>query len=410
MARDPAVWEIFPFLLTLVSLAVLPSAAHSLWERRGFRAAWAIVLAAPVVILALSRGAGPDVLHSAHDYVDFIALLGTLYVISGGVLVTGRLEGTPVVNSILLLLGSLLASFLGTAGASMLFIRPYLHANRRRKRVAHGLVLFIILVGNVGGCLLPIGDPPLYLGFLRGVPFFWTLTLWPEWLLMVVVLIGIFFFWDRRLFLREGFAHEEDAHSLERLRVTGLVNFPILIAAIAAAAMLRGALRPLGLVACAGLSWYLTPKGLHEKHGFTFEPIEEIVFVFFAIFGTIVPALELLEHHASTVGIHTPRQFFWATGLFSAFLDNAPTYLTAFSLAKGFGQGGIAGVPEHLLRGISLGAVFFGALTYVGNGPNFLVRGVAKARKVEMPGFFGYMAVAGAILLPLLAFVSWALL
>jgi Na+/H+ antiporter NhaD/arsenite permease-like protein len=410
MHPEPATWEIVPFVLTLLSLAILPSAAHDLWEKRWFRAVWAVGLAAPVVAMALARGADADVAHAARDYIDFIALLATLYVISGGILVTGRLEGTPVVNAALLGMGSLLASFLGTAGAAMLFIRPYLHANRRRKRVAHGVVFLIILVGNVGGCLLPIGDPPLYLGFLRGVPFFWTLKLWPEWLLMVVVLLGVFYVWDRRLFLAEGFHSEEDGHSLERLRVSGLINVPILIAAIAAAALLRGVWRPLGLAACAGLSWYATPKGLHEKHGFTFGPIEEIVFVFLAIFGTIVPALELLEKHAASVAIHTPRHFFWATGLFSAFLDNAPTYLTAFSLGRGFGQGGVAGVPDLILRGISLGAVFFGALTYVGNGPNFLVRGVAKERKIAMPGFFAYIGIAGAILLPLLAFVSWAFL
>jgi Na+/H+ antiporter NhaD/arsenite permease-like protein len=406
MIPGPPLWETFPFLLTLISLAVLPNAAHDLWNSRPFRATWAVGLTAPVVIAALFRGAGPGVLHSARDYIDFLVLIGALYVVSGGILVEGRLEGTPAVNAALLAGGSLLASFLGTAGAATLLIRPYLHANRRRHRVVHGVVFLIILVGNIGGLLLPTGDPPLYIGFLRGVPFFWTLTLWREWLFLVGALLLIFYAWDRRLFRSEGFHREEDAHSLQRLRVSGWVNLPILAGVIASAALLHGFLRPVALLACAAAAWKLTPKGLHRQHGFSIAPVEEVAWVFFAVFGTISPVLEWLALHAHEVGVATPRQFFWVSGAFSALLDSAPAYLTAFALARDIGPSGIAGVPEAILRAISLGTVLFGALTYVGNGPNFLVRGIASDRGIRMPGFLGYAGIAAGILLPLFVLVD----
>lgn len=264
----------------------------------------------------------------------------------------------------------------------------------------------IILVGNIGGLLLPTGDPPLYIGFLRGVPFFWTLTLWREWLFLVGTLLLLFYAWDRRLFRIEGFHHEEDAHSLEQLRLSGWVNLPILVVVIASAALLHGPARSLALLACAAASWALTPKELHRKHGFSMAPVEELACVFLAIFGTIVPVLEWLAVHAQEVGVATPRQFFWASGWFSALLDSAPAYLTAFALARDIGPSGIAGVPEATLRAISLGTVLFGALTYVGNGPNFLVRGIARDRGVSMPGFLRYAVIAGGLLLPLFALVA----
>lgn len=406
MAYPARSWEIAPFCITLLSLAIVPSLAPSLWERRSFRVVWALGLTAPAVAAAVLRGGGAAVLVSGLDYVDFLALLGALYVVSGGIVVEGRLEGTPAVNAALLAGGSLLASFLGTAGASTLLIRPYLHANRRRRQVVHGVVFLIILVGNIGGLLLPTGDPPLYIGFLRGVPFFWTLTLWREWLLLVGALLLIFYAWDSRLFRDEGFHHEEDAHSLERLRVSGWVNVPILALVIVSAAILHGPARPLALLSCTAASWKLTPKELHRKHGFSIAPVEELAWVFLAVFGTIVPILEWLAAHAHEVGVATPRQFFWSSGGFSALLDSAPAYLTAFALARDLGPSGVAGVPEATLRAISLGTVLFGALTYVGNGPNFLVRGIARDRGIRMPGFFGYALIAGGVLLPLFSLIS----
>jgi Na+/H+ antiporter NhaD/arsenite permease-like protein len=400
-------WELLPFLLALVSFALLPSVAPALWERRWFRLVWAIGLAAPAILAAACRGAGTELIESARDYVDFLLLMGTLYVVSGGIAVGGRLEGTPTVNVALLAGGSLLASLLGTAGAATLLIRPYLHANRRRHQVWHGVVLLIILVGNVGGALLPTGDPPLYLGFLHGVPFFWTLGLWREWLITVLTLLLIFFLWDRHLFRKEGFRGEEDAHSLTRLHVSGLGNLPILVAAIAASALLRGLPRNVALILCIAASAWVTPKGLRRKHGFSFDPIEELAWVFFAVFATIVPVLDWLPGHAHELSVTTPRQFFWASGCFSALLDSAPAYLTAFALARDLGPPGkFAGMPEMTLRAISLGTVLFGALTYVGNGPNLLVRGIARERGVRMPGFFAYAATASALLLPLFCIIA----
>jgi len=350
------------------------------------------------------------VLRAAREYVDLVALLAALFVISGGIALAGRLEGTPLVNVTLIAIGTVLASVLGTPGAATLLIRPYLHANRRRRRVAHGVIFLIILAGNVGGSLLPIGDPPLYLGYLSGVPFFWTLSLWRPWAFVAGTALVLFFLWDLRRFRSEGFEGEDETRSLSAVRVLGLVNVPLLAAAIGAAALLHGMLRPAALAACAGISWLVTPRSVRERNHFTFAPVEEIAVIFFAIFGTVAPALALLSRHAGIAAGWSPRAFFWATGGFSSVLDNAPTYLSALTAARAHppvpGIVPIAGVREDVLRAISLGAVYFGALTYIGNGPNLLVRSIATARGVRMPGFVVYTGVASAVLLPLLAAVS----
>jgi len=410
--RPASAIDLAPFGLALASLALLPSVASHLWEKRGFRLAWALVLVLPSVAMSGARGAWRSIAHAGAEYVDLVALLGALFMISGGIALAGRLEGTPLVNTALLAIGAVLASFLGTPGAATLMIRPYLHANRRRVGVAHGVVFLIVLAGNIGGLLLPIGDPPLYLGYLSGVPFFWTLGLWREWLFLTSALLLVFFFWDLRRFRREGFVGEDETRTLAKIRIHGLVNVPILAAALASAALLRGALRPLALAACAALSWWATPKEVRQRNRFTFEPVEEIAVIFFAIFGTIAPALEFLARHP--LPLSTPRAYFWATGGFSAILDNAPTYLSAIESARRLapvpGIAMVAGLREDFLRAISLGAVAFGALTYIGNGPNLLVRSIAAGRGVKMPGFFGFTAVAAAVLLPLLAVVTFVFL
>jgi len=405
----PAAWiDVAPFVAVLVSLAVLPSAATGLWERRGFRLGWALFLAVPSLATGAMRGAWRSIAHAGGEYLDLVALLGSLFVISGGIALAGRLEGTPLVNAALLGIGAVLASVLGTPGAATLMIRPYLHANRRRVAVGHGVVFLIILAGNIGGSLLPIGDPPLYLGFLSGVPFFWTLSLWREWLFLTSALLLVFFLWDLRRFRREGFVGEDETRTLTRIRVHGLINVPILAAALVAAVLLRGAARPAALVVCAAISWVATPRPVRDRNRFTFAPVEEIAVIFFAIFATIAPVLELLA--ARPLALSGTRAWFWATGGFSSVLDNAPTYLAALQSARraapAAGVAVVAGVREDLLRAISLGAVCFGALTYVGNGPNLLVRSIAAARGVKMPGFLAYTAVAAAILLPLFAVIS----
>jgi len=310
--------------------------------------------------------------------------------------------------------GALLASVLGTPGAATLMIRPYLHANRRRKRVEHGVIFLIILAGNVGGSLLPIGDPPLYLGYLAGVPFFWTLSLWRPWVFVVGLALAAFFAWDRRRFRREGFEGEDETRSLSTIRLHGLVNLPILGAAIASSALLHGPARPAALAAAAAISWRLTPKEVRSRNRVSLAPVEEIAVIFFAIFGTIPPVLETLSRHAAVPALSTPRAFFWAAGGFSSLLDNAPTYLAALSAARALpappGSAVIAGAGEAFLRAISLGAVYFGALTYVGNGPNLLVRAIASERGIRMPGFFAYAAIASAVMLPIFAAVSFLFL
>ena len=412
--RPPSPVELVPFAATLMSLSILPSILPRVWESRRFRLVWATALAASSLIPAVARGAGRGVLQAGGEYLDVVALLGSLFVISGGIALGGRLEGTPLVNVVMLGCGAALASVLGTPGAATLMIRPYLHANRRRKRVEHGVIFLIILAGNIGGSLLPIGDPPLYLGYLSGVPFFWTLTLWRPWIFVVGIALAAFFAWDLRRFRREGFEGEDETRSLSTVRVHGLVNFPILAAAIASSALLHGPSRPAALAACAALSWRATPKDARARNHFSFAPVEEIALIFLAIFGTIGPVLETLSRHAAASSISSPRAFFWTAGAFSSLLDNAPTYLSALTAARALpvrsGVAMIAGAGEDLLRAISLGAVYFGALTYVGNGPNLLVRSIAISRGVRMPGFVRYSAIASAVLLPLFAAVSFLFL
>jgi Na+/H+ antiporter NhaD/arsenite permease-like protein len=412
--RPPSWLELLPFAAALLSLSILPSALPHAWESRRFRLVWAAALAAASAVPALARGAGTEVLRAGGEYLDVVALLGSLFVISGGIALGGRLEGTPLVNVALLATGALLASVLGTPGAATLMIRPYLHANRRRKRVEHGVIFLIILAGNVGGSLLPIGDPPLYLGYLAGVPFFWTLSLWRPWIFVVGLALAAFFAWDLRRFRREGFEGEDETRSLSTIRLHGLVNLPILGAAIASSALLHGPARPAALVACAAISWRLTPKDVRSRNRFSLAPVEEIAVIFFAIFGTIAPVLETLSRHGAVSALSTPRAFFWAAGTFSSLLDNAPTYLAALSAARALpappGSAMIAGAGESFLRAISLGAVYFGALTYVGNGPNLLVRAIASERGVRMPGFVAYAAIASALMLPIFAAVSFLFL
>jgi Na+/H+ antiporter NhaD/arsenite permease-like protein len=313
--RPPSPIELVPFGAMLLSISVLPSFAPRRWAERKFRLAWALSLAVPSVALSVARGAGPRVVHAMSDYVDLVALMSALVVISGGIVLAGTLEGTPAVNVVLLAIGAVLAPLIGAPGASTLMIRPYLHANRRRDSVAHGVIFLIMLSANIGGLLLPVG-PPLYLGYLAGVPFLWTLTLWREWVFVVGLVLIVFFAWDRRHFRREGFIGEDQTRTLSAVRLLGTVNLPILLAAILSAALLSGPLRPFALVLCAVLSWRITPPGLHERNRFTFEPIEEIVVIFFAIFATISPALELLSLHAGGLSVSTPRAFFWASGGF----------------------------------------------------------------------------------------------
>jgi Na+/H+ antiporter NhaD/arsenite permease-like protein len=426
-------WTVFPFVTYLLAIALLPFLAPRFWHSNRNKFLLALAASLPVVIylLAVPAHGGSWLAHAGMEYAAFIALMAALFVIAGGIRIAGSLAGTPLTNTAILGIGALMASFIGTTGASMLLIRPLLRANAARLRKAHIVVFFIFIVSNTGGLLTPLGDPPLFLGFLRGVPFLWTFKLVLPWLLVNGVLLAVFNVLDQWIFSREerqrpGAQLEEVQRIREPLRMEGGFNFLWLggvIAVIYAAGawgprvignpnVLTGA-QIVAFCALAAFSLATTRTGVRAANRFTWAPIVEVAAIFVGIFATMVPALRLVEVECATFGLHHPWQFFWATGVLSSFLDNAPTYLTFGALAAG-----LKGVDpnrlgdllraggEPLLAAISCGAVFFGAMTYIGNGPNFMVKAIADEHKVPMPGFFGYMVWSAAVLLPLFAIVT----
>jgi len=401
------VYTVVPFVVILLGIAVLPLAAPRWWESNRNKLLVSIVLGLPVLVLYLVREPSALV-HMAEEYASFIVLLAALYVISGGILMRGDLLATPRVNSTFLAIGSVLASFIGTTGASMLLVRALLQTNRERARVTHTVIFFIFLVSNIGGMLTPLGDPPLFLGYLQGVPFGWTFRLWPHWLLMVGVLLVTYFVWDTLLYTREPLAAlRRDRARVEPLRVRGALNGLGLAGVVLAVAFLGAPAREAVLVALAAASLWRTPREIRRANGFTASPIVEVAVVFFGIFLTMIPALELLRLRGGELGVRAPWQFFWATGALSSFLDNAPTYLTFLALGQGLGLAReVVDVPHTILAAISVGAVAMGANSYIGNAPNFMVKSIAEEQGVRMPSFFGYMLYSGVVLLPLFAVVT----
>lgn len=429
--------SVLPFAAMLIAVAVMPLAAGHWWEHNRNKAIVAAVLSVPLAIymVAASGDAGVhELLHKGKEYVSFIALLGALFVISGGIYVQGSLSGTPLVNTGMLALGGVLASFVGTTGASMLLIRPLLRANSSRQKMVHVVIFFIFIVSNCGGLLTPLGDPPLFLGYLSGVPFDWTFRLWKEWLLVNGSLLVIFHIWDEVALNRE--ERERPGNQLEAvmkhqpLRVLGLHNLLFLAGVVFVIYAAGGGIGNAGqpwpfgvqegmLVALGAASYFSTAASIHEGNRFSTGPIIEVAVVFAGIFVTMTPALLILNVHGKTMGVDEPWEFFWMTGFLSSFLDNAPTYLTFGSVACG-----AQGVPlegrylevflnlppaaraHEILAAISCGAVFMGANTYIGNGPNFMVKAIAEQQNVRMPGFFGYMLYAICILVPLFLVVT----
>jgi Na+/H+ antiporter NhaD/arsenite permease-like protein len=407
----PSVVWVAPFALLLLSIAVLPLFAAQFWESNLRKLGLCAVLGIPVVGLYLVHH--PEALvHTVSDYVSFVILLASLYVISGGVFLDGDLHATPGTNAAFLAGGALFASLIGTTGASMLLVRPLLHTNSERKHVTHTVVFFIFLVSNIGGCLTPLGDPPLFLGYLAGVPFGWTLRLAVPWLFTVGILLAIYYVWDRKAYARETVEdRREDRLALRPLRVAGKENLVLLMGIVLAAAFLQAPWRELAMVALAVASMVRAQKELREANHFSFQPILEVAAVFAGIFVTMLPALDLLRARGGELGIREPWQFFWAAGGLSSILDNAPTYLTFLALAQGLKlTPEVVGTTNEVLVAISLGAVFMGANTYIGNGPNFMVRSIAEARGVRMPGFFGYMLYSVAVLIPVFVAVTFAFL
>jgi Na+/H+ antiporter NhaD/arsenite permease-like protein len=416
-----------PFVLLLLAIALLPLATPQWWHRNRNKALVATLLALPVA-LSLPQ----LVLEQAPDYIAFIVVIGALFVVTGGIHIRGSLAGTPVVNTGVLAIGAVLANILGTTGASVLLIRPLLRANKRRKRVAHIVISFIFIVANCGGLLTPIGDPPLLLGFLKGVPFTWTLRLWPQWLLLNGVLLVVFNFWDQWALDKDekelpGSQHEEVLIH-ERLRIDGAVEMLVLagvILTIIAAGRAASLGRPWApnareaVIAVLAVFGYVAGSSdRRARNVFTFGPLIEVAILFAAIFATMAPVLELLNEWARRpdFALRTPAHFFWATGALSSVLDNAPTYLAFAASAAG-----LQGVAPHgsyigvmaansgmaqLLAAISTGAVCMGANTYIGNAPNFMVKSIAEESGVKMPSFFGYMAYSVGILLPLYVLIA----
>jgi Na+/H+ antiporter NhaD/arsenite permease-like protein len=397
----PSLPWIIPFAALLSGLAILPFAAPHFWESNLHKLGVAVAPGIPVLVLYVIH-APHALVEAAVHYVSFIVLLGSLFVISGGVLMDGDLEATPWVNTLFLAFGAAIASFVGTTGASMLLIRPLLHTNSERQHVVHTVVFFIFLVSNIGGALTPLGDPPLFLGYLAGVPFTWTFRLVPHWLFGCVFLLAIYFVWDTWALRRETRSDiARDKTRLKPLRLTGVHNLLPLGGILAAAALLDEPWRELAMVALAVVSYYTTSHHVRHANRFTFHPILEVAAVFAGIFLTMIPALDILRTHGAALGVREPWHFFWATGVLSAFLDNAPTYLAFLAVGQALDlPREVVGLPHSILTAISVGAVFMGATSYIGNGPNFMVRSIAEARGVKMPGFGGYMLYSMAVLLP----------
>ncbi len=403
----PPLISALPFAFMLLAIAVCPLWVPRWWESNRHKLLVAAALGLPVLALYLLRRP-TALLGMAEEYVSFIVLLAGLYAISGGIRLTGDLEATPLTNTTFLALGSVLASLIGTTGASMLLIRPLLQTNRERRRVRHTVIFFIFLVSNVGGMLTPLGDPPLFLGYLQGVPFAWTFRLWPQWLFMTVVLLALYVVWDTRQYVHESLAaRQRDRAEIQPLRLRGGLNAVWLGLVVLAVAFLHAPWRELAIVALAAVSLWRTPASIRHANGVTASPMIEVAVLFFGIFLTMIPALELLRVRGGELGVREPWQFFWATGALSSFLDNAPTYLTFLALAQGLHMTDeVVGVTNVVLAAISVGAVAMGATSYIGNAPNFMVKSIAEEAKVRMPSFFGYMLYSGAILVPLFVVVT----
>ncbi|HTL71585.1 MAG TPA: sodium:proton antiporter [Candidatus Eisenbacteria bacterium] len=387
-----------PFALLLGAIAVLPLTRKHWWEKNFALVSFGLAAVVACRYAFLLRDTAP-LGHTALEYFSFIVLIGSLFTVSGGIHIRVKGEATPAVNCLYLLIGAVLANLLGTTGASMVLVRPWLRMNKYRL-TAHHVVFFIFIVSNVGGGLTPIGDPPLFLGYLRGVPFFWVLSsVWPIWAMTLALLLAIFFVIDSRNFLRapKEVRAKETAH--ETWKFDGAHN--VLFLAMILGSVFIGSppfLREAVMIAAAVLSYKTTPKDVHESNDFNFGPIKEVAILFAGIFVTMLPALEWLERNADGLGIRSPGQFYWGSGVLSSVLDNAPTYLNFLAAAQGLfhageGHAGVAALlAEHpaYIRAISVGSVFFGAVTYIGNGPNFLVKSIADQQKAHTPSFFGY--------------------
>lgn len=430
-----------PFAGILLSIAILPLVAPMFWHHHFGKvsAAWALAFLVPFALVFGLGVAGAGVVHALlAEYIPFIILLTALFTVAGGIYIRGNLRGSPGLNTGILAIGAVLASFMGTTGASMLLIRPLIRANDNRKHVVHVVVFFIFIVSNAGGSLTPLGDPPLFLGFLKGVDFSWTLIhIFPETLVVVGSLLAIFYVLDWWLYRGQGETLPADPTPDDRkFGFDGGINFVLLLGVVGLVLMsglwksdvvfdvagtevgLPGLLRDIGLIVVTVLSLQITPGSVHADNQFNWGPMQEVAKLFAGIFLTIIPVIAMLKAGVegpfgavvravtNADGTPNPAMYFWVTGLLSSFLDNAPTYLVFFNTAGGDAQE-LMTTLAPTLAAISAGAVFMGANSYIGNAPNLMVKAIAEDRGVKMPSFFGYMAWSCGILLPLFALLTW---
>ncbi len=434
-------WWGIPFAGILLSIAIMPLLAPIFWHHHFGKvaAAWGLLFLVPFAVVFGPGMAGVSLVHALlAEYLPFVILLTALFTVAGGIYIRGNLHGSPGLNTAILAIGAVLASFMGTTGASMLLIRPLICANDNRTHKAHVVVFFIFIVSNAGGSLTPLGDPPLFLGFLKGVDFFWTVShIFPETLFLLGVLLGIFYALDWWYYhRREEVLPRDPTPDTRAIGFDGKLNFALLGVVVALVLVsgfwkssvvfniagtevgLPGIVRDIGLLVVTGLSLWLTPKLVHENNQFGWAPMQEVAKLFAGIFLTIIPVIAMLKAGVngpfgaivSAVtqpdGSPNPAMYFWATGLLSSFLDNAPTYLVFFNTAGG-DPAVLMTTLAPTLAAISAGAVFMGANTYIGNAPNLMVKAIAEDRGVKMPSFFGYMLWSFGILVPLFVLITF---
>jgi len=443
-----------PFVALLMAIAVMPFINKHFWEHNFHWVSYGLGLSVIIYYIYYIPGTH-KAMETFFEYISFICLIGSLFIVTGGIVIKLKNEGEPFVNASILLIGSLLANILGTTGASMLLIRPFIRINRHRMR-PYLVVFFIFTVSNMGGALTPIGDPPLFLGYLKGVPFFWVIEhVFHIWGLAMLLVLGAFMLFDAYYYSRDKLARLEKKLESERekdsaahatadasdadaarghisakhkkrhesedvigysedeslmFKIYGFTNF-IFLFFILVAVFLPAPVREIIMAACAVAAYKTTPKKNHDENGFNFDPIKEVAILFAGIFATMMPALDWLEANSQSLGITSAGHFYWGSGILSSFLDNAPTYLNFLSAAIGLKHATVAQLltdyPQYIIA-ISLGSVFFGANTYIGNGPNFMVKSIAEQQGVQTPSFFGYMFYYSIpILIPIFAIV-WA--
>ncbi|MBM2814321.1 MAG: Arsenite permease-like protein [Ignavibacteria bacterium] len=423
MQNSPPLLILLPFVFMLASIAILPIIAPRYWHKDSRKFAIALALGIPTAAWMLFTGLSSELFHTMiFDYLPFIIMLGTLFVISGGIFVDIHSESKPWLNTTFLAVGALLASFIGTTGASVLLIRPMLHLNKYRTKRIHTVLFFIAIVANCGGLLTPLGDPPLFLMYLRGVPFGWFLKLFPEWLFCNGILLFIYFFVDRYFYKKEDSGIKVIEKEIpKKFIIEGKVNFIWLAAAVVCVAIFNentfpiilkykylSFIREISLIILAYLSLKTTRHITRVANGFEWATMREVAIIFFGIFVTMVPCMLYLRSNAAALGIDSATSYYFFTGLLSGFLDNTPTaavfYSAALSIAQNnanslIGIESVAGIQESIMKAICLGSVFFGAMTYIGNGPNFMIKSIATGMNIEMPHFFGYMLKFSLIVL-----------